>query len=336
MLNKSRLAVALLFITSCGAFAGESWPTHIPNEELKKLGAASAEAYRKDGLDASARSQKYTSSGDYLNYGKTVTHRPSATMKLDEQGVPMVFQAGKFNYSAGTVAIAALAEHGRYTVSGDSTKFFIMANKLLSLMGPDGALRYSYPYRHYTAIQSLAVGWTSGMDQGMALSVYARAYELSKDKKWLNAGNLAYKFLQTPYPDGPKSDLGDLDKTLSGRTFYLEYPTEPNVYTLNGYMFTLLGLYDWAEVAGSSEAKASFKEGIEVLDKVLPYYDMGTFSAYDLSYITYSRLPFLIPRPPHLVPRYHAIHIAQLRALWSVTDDKTLKETAERWDSYVK
>ncbi len=333
MIKTAALFLVAFLLNGCNQ---ENWPEPLRSEVLKSLGLKSVAEYKSAGMDASLRTQAYSPTGDYLNYGKTVSHRASGTLKLDEQGVPMVFQAGRFNYSAGTVAIAALAEHGRYTVSGDSSKFFIMAEKLLSLMGSDGALRYSYPYRHYTAIQSLAVGWTSGMDQGMALSVYARAYNLSKDKKWLNAGHLAYKFLQTPYPEGPKSDLRYLDKTLAGRAFYLEYPTEPNVYTLNGYMFTLLGLYDWAQISDSSEAKASFKEAIDVLDKILPYYDMGTFSAYDLSYITYSKLPYLIPRLPHLVPRYHAIHIAQLRALWSVTGDETLKATAEKWQSYVQ
>lgn len=217
MTNKFVFLFAAITLSACDSSFTEKWPDHNPSQQLNNLGLSSADEYRKQGMDASLRSQKYSTSGDYLNYGKTVTHRPSKTLQLDAQGVPMVFQAGRFNYSAGTVAIAALAEHGRYTTSGDSSKFFIMADKLLTLMGPDGALRYSYPYRHYTSTQALAVGWTSGMDQGMALSVFARAYELSKDKKWLTAGNLAFQFLQTPYPDGPKSNLSDLNKSLSGR-----------------------------------------------------------------------------------------------------------------------
>lgn len=333
MKKTAALLLGAIILSGCNQ---EHWPEPPKSDALKSLGSKSVEEYKAAGLNANLRSQDYSPTGDYLNYGKTVSHRPSATLKLDNQGVPMVFQAGRFNYSAGTVAIAALAEHGRYTVSGDSTKFFIMANKLLTLMSPDGALRYSYPYRHYTSTQFLAKGWTSGMDQGMALSVYARAYELTKDDKWLKAGDLALKFLETPYPNGPRSNMGYLDKSLSDRVFYLEYPTEPNVYTLNGYMFTLLGLYDWATVAKSKEAKKSFDDALATLDHILPYYDMGSFTAYDLSYITHSKLPYLEPRKPHLVPRYHAIHIAQLRALYSVTGDKVLSDTAEKWQSYVE
>jgi hypothetical protein len=336
MIRTPAFLLAALLLSACDNSFTEKWPNHNPSQQLKNLGLSNAFQYRKDKIDASQRSQDYSSSGDYLNYGKTVFHRPSKTLQLDEQGVPMVFQGGKFNYSAGTVAIAALAEHGRFTESGDSSKFFVMANKLLTLMGDDGALRYPYPYRHYTSTQALAIGWTSGMDQGMALSVFARAYEVSKDAKWLKAGNLALKFLQTPYPYGPKSTLADLDKSLSGRTFFLEYPVEPNVFTLNGYMFTMLGLYDWSTVTKSNEAKSIFKDGIETLDKMLPYYDLGTFSAYDLSYITHSNLPYLQQRAPHIAPRYHAIHIAQLRALFSVTGDKALKERADKWQGYAE
>ena len=329
------ITMGALALSSCD-FSKESWPTHSPTQEQKNLGLSNAYQYRKQGLNADHRSQVYSSTGDYLNYGKTVFHRPSKTLKLDDQGIPMVFQGGKFNYSAGTVAIAALAEHGRSTESHETKKFFILAEKLLSLMGDDGALRYAYPYRHYTSTQALAVGWTSGMDQGMALSVFARAYAIDKDKKWLDAGNKVLKFLQTPYPYGPKSTLKDLDQSLSGRVFFLEYPVEPNVFTLNGYMFTLLGLYDWATETNSAEADKLFKDGIETLDKILPYYDLGTFSAYDLSYITHSRLPYLQPRAPHIAPRYHAIHIAQLRALSSVTEDKFLSDRAEKWQGYAE
>ncbi|MGU1831746.1 D-glucuronyl C5-epimerase family protein, partial [Pseudomonas aeruginosa] len=207
---------------------------------------------------------------------------------------------------------------------------------LLLRPSKNGGITYAYPYRHYTSTQALAVGWTSGMDQGMALSVFARAYAIDKDKKWLDAGNKVLKFLQTPYPYGPKSTLKDLDQSLSGRVFFLEYPVEPNVFTLNGYMFTLLGLYDWATETNSAEADKLFKDGIETLEKILPYYDLGTFSAYDLSYITHSRLPYLQPRVPHIAPRYHAIHIAQLRALSSVTGDKFLSDRAEKWQGYAE
>ena len=251
MTRTSAILLAAVLLAGCDKPISEHWPEHTVTEAQRKLADDTVAEYKKAGIDAAARVQSYSAVGDFLNYGKTVNHRPSDTLKLDDQGVPMIFQAGRFFYSPGTVAIAALAEHGRYTVSKDPAKFFIMANKLLSMMGSDGALRYPYPYRHYTSIQSLAPGWTSGMDQGMALSVFARAYDVSKDKKWIKAGEKALKFMQTPFPLGPRSNLADLDPSLKGKLFYLEYYTAPNSYTLNGYMFALLGLYDWSTVAGS-------------------------------------------------------------------------------------
>lgn len=333
---KAKFILLLPFLLACQNEQVEQWPRHTPTDEQRQLGLSNAFQYRKEGLDAKLRSQEYTPDGDYLNYGKTVFHRESTSLKLDAEGVPMVFQAGAFHYSPGTVAIAALAEHGRYKISGDSKKFFSMAEKLLTLMGEDGALRYPYPYRHYTSTQALAVGWTSGMDQGMALSVFSRAYLVSKDRKWIDAGSRALRFLQTPYPHGPSSNLGDLDSSLAQRTFFLEYPTQPHSYTLNGYMFTLLGLYDWAAITKTQQAEQLFIDGVDTLVRVLPYYDIGTFSAYDLSYITHSKLPYLQPRKPHIAPRYHAIHIAQLRALHSVSKREELKSTAERWQRYAE
>ncbi|MBA1197854.1 hypothetical protein G7011_12100 [Pseudomonas plecoglossicida] len=212
------IILGLLALSACD-ISKEHWPEHAPSQSQKNLGLSNAFQYRKQGLNADLRSQSYSSTGDYLNYGKTVFHRPSKTLELDDQGIPMVFQGGKFNYSAGTVAIAALAEHGRSLESKNDKQFFILAHKLLTLMSDDGALRYAYPYRHYTSTQAMAAGWTSGMDQGMAMSVFARAYSIDKNQKWLEAGNRALKFLQTPYPMGPMSTLKDLDPSLANRVF---------------------------------------------------------------------------------------------------------------------
>src|SRR5690606_23362682 len=106
--------------------------------------------------------------------------------------------------------------------------------------------------------------------------------------------------------------------------FFLEYQTEPDVYTLNGFMFTLLGLYDWTTLTNSKLARSLFEEGIRTLEKILPYYDLGTITSYDLSYITHVRPDFVVPIEPHVVPRYHAVHISQLQALNSVHPSEVL------------
>jgi hypothetical protein len=331
----STAALAAAFIGGYAFYFDEHWPSHNVTDFYRSAGEKGQEVYLKNKIDASRRIQKYTSDGDYLNYSKTTFHRPSDRLKLDDDGFPMVKHGEDFFYSPVTVLEYALAAYDR-----DPDKFIPTCEKILRMQGTDGAFRYPYVYRHYLMNTDFEPGWVSGMAQGQALSVYARAYARTKDPKWLAAGNSALRFLQVKMPDGPMTDLSTLDPSLSNYIFFAEYPTNPPVYTLNGYMFVLLGLYDWWKIAGSDEAGRLFSSGMDTLESILPYYDIETFSTYDLGYITHAlpksqdgKQPEQVK--PHVNASYHAIHIAQLMALYSVTDEEALKEYADRWLSYI-
>ena len=83
---------------------------------------------------------------------------------------------------------------------------------------PDGAFRHPFRYKHYQ--RWYEPGWVSGMAQGLALSVFARAYYLSCDHKLIVAGDKAFDFLARP-PDheGSRSamefNVPPLDTVLS-------------------------------------------------------------------------------------------------------------------------
>lgn len=172
------------------------------------------------------------------------------------------------------------------------------------------------------------------MDQGQALSVLARAYLVSNDERYLKAGDLALEYLIRPVSEGGVMDtLEDLDVSLKDNIIFEEYISEPASYTLNGFMFTLLGLYDWSEIEAyrgkeNNVSNEYFKKGILTLKKILPYYDIGGFTAYDLGYITHKV-------KPHVGVGYHAVHIYLLHALYTVTSDESLHEYEQLWASYV-
>lgn len=125
--------------------------------------------------------------------------------------------------------------------------------------------------------------------------------------------------------------LADLDESLDAYTILEEYPTEPATYTLNGYMFTLLGLYDWScvETDTSAIAKEMFEKGIITLEKILPYYDVGGFTAYDLAHLTVEN------RKPHISPAYHRYHVAFCKIFYDITGNDTFNEYYLLWKSYV-
>jgi hypothetical protein len=326
----SATALVAAFIGSYAYYFSERLPPHNVTDFYRSVGEEGVKEYQKRKINALARVQKYTPDGDYLNYSKTTFHRPSDRMKLDDNGFPMIKYGRQFYYNPVVILEYALAMYDR-----DPAKFLPAVEKALKMQSADGAFRYPYAYRHYIMKTDFEPGWVSGMAQGQSLSVYARAYARTKDQKWLAAGNSALRFLQVKMPAGPMTDLSALDPSLAHYIFFAEYPTKPTVYTLNGYMFTLFGLYDWWKVAGSEEAGKLFRSGIDTLKVILPYYDIGTFSTYDLGYITHADPKDPEKIKPHVNAGYHSIHIAQLMALYSVTNDKDLKEYADKWLSYV-
>lgn len=103
-----------------------------------------------------------------------------------------------------------------------------------------------------------------------------------------------------------------------------------NNYTLNGYMFALLGLYGWSEIQRTryeniNPASLYFQRGIRALEKLLPYYDIEGFTAYDFCHCA-------IEKPPHILERYHAVRLYLLHALNSIAPSRGIGEATRRVD----
>lgn len=101
-------------------------------------------------------------------------------------------------------------------------------------------------------------------------------------------------------------------------------------------MFSMLGLYDCAAATNDEAIKEFAAKSLNTLKVLLPYYDMGSISAYDLSYITIPKDRRGKRSRPHISWPYHGIHVELLWALYNLTGDPALKETADRWVSYIK
>lgn len=295
--------------------------------------------YKQSRINYRTRQQNYDVFGDYLNYGISKNYKETKRMIFDEEAIPKVKYGEEFYYNPVTVSQYALSKYGQYLRMGDELskeKFLIAVNKLLDMQDGSGAFRYFFPWKYYLTGETFAPGWVSGMAQGQVLSVLSRAYFLTKDQKYLIAGNKAIEFLITPVEKGgTMSTLEDLDVSLKRYIFFEEYVSSPNNYTLNGFMFTLLGLYDWSVVTKKYQnreknlASSYFDSGINTLIHILPYYDIGGFSAYDLGHLTFHK-------KPHIGVRYHAVHINLLHALHSVTYNNKLKDFETLWSSYIE
>ena len=185
------------------------------------------------------------------------------------------------------------------------------------------------------------------MSQGHALSVLSRAYRKTFDEKYLSAAIKGLQLFKHPLYEDENED-SDIDsdnnksvrkqtgvssKFLNKFLWFQEYPTEPNTFVLNGFMYSLIGLYDlWHTIKYSTQLKENqsvseegieagdlFLRGMSSLETILPLYDVASGSVYDLRHVT---MPGVEPK----VARwdYHSVHI-NLLYLLSTIDQQQIK-----------
>lgn len=113
-------------------------------------------------------------------------------------------------------------------------------------------------------------------------------------------------------------------------TFYEEYPTEKPTHILNGFIFSLLGLYDLYDLTKNEDAYRLYKDGLNTVENLITAYDLGNISSYDLSHIT-------IPgNPSKYHYGYHLTHVKLLSVLYDIEKNPLFKNVYERWLNYAK
>nr|CAD7196457.1 unnamed protein product [Timema douglasi] len=131
----------------------------------------------------------------------------------------------------------------------------------------------------------LEPGWYSAMGQGHAISVLARAYHHSGgDPQYLRAAVAALRPFRVTSAEG-----GVLSSFLGKFPWYEEYPTIPASFVLNGFIYSLLGLYDLKTISSPDyvkEAADLFDQGMSSLKRLLLLYDTGSGTSYDLRHFT--------------------------------------------------
>lgn len=206
-------------------------------------------------------------------------------------------------------------------------QFYYAANWLVRHQDDQGGWPIMVTRKLASGYLELPPGWYSAMAQGQAMSLLVRAYLRSQNPRYLDSALRA-----TAIFDIPSSEGGVLAKFADVYPWYEEYPTTPSSFVLNGFIYSLLGLYDLKVTAPSNladDASRLYTQGLKSLKTLLPFFDTGSGSIYDLRHYTLGVAPNLARWD------YHTTHINQLLLLCTVNDDPFFKETATRWIGYM-
>ena len=133
----------------------------------------------------------------------------------------------------------------------------------------------------------------------------------------------------------PSAEGGVRAYFMNEYPWYEEYPTTPPSFVLNGFIYSLIGLFDVFSLTppnlATGNAKQLFDDGMRSLKKLLPLFDTGSGSVYDLRHLTLGGIAPNIARWD-----YHSTHINQLLLLATIDPEPIFNTVAQRWIGYMQ
>lgn len=246
-----------------------------------------------------------------------------AEQYFDEEGVPLHAPDGSNKASAVPIIQYGLCEYGYYIHTKKQehlSEAKLVADWLVKHQCDNGGWLYEYDYYHPRVEETIKAPWICGMAQGEGVGFLARMHRMTGDVRYKDAAEKALLPLEVSVEDG------GVRRDWSGLVFYEEYPAPTKAtMTINGFIFCLIGLYDFYSLCGSEHAKVLFESGYKTLIKILPLYDSENTSYYDLSHITNS------PRAPHPAGKYDPLHVTLLQTMNCIKPNRVLRFYAEKW-----
>ncbi|MCX5800459.1 MAG: D-glucuronyl C5-epimerase family protein [Candidatus Eisenbacteria bacterium] len=250
---------------------------------------------------------------------------------LDKDGIPLVHYSGDARmsgigpvYFAITVAQYALGIFDLWLDTGLDKyrqKFMELARWLELHAEPVGDAALVWPAGFDFHVYGLDAPWISSMAQSQVASVLLRAYQVEKrnELREMAGKALATFYIPAGEPGGVRYVDGD------GDVWFEEYVTDPPAHVLNGFIFSLFGLDEFARVTSDDAARQAWDEGLRTLERKLYLYDTGYWSRYDLL------------RDSVASTFYHGnVHVPLLRALHLVTGKSIFLDFADKWQEYLE
>ena len=160
-------------------------------------------------------------------------------------------------------------------------------------------------------------GWTSGMNQGLILSAFVRAFVITEDEHYLHLCEKVYNSLSLSLGDKYGNRIVD-----DYGPWIEEAMICPPTHILNGFIFAIFGLNDYNKILKRESITEEINDYLHTIKRSLPDYDMGFWSYYDLA---------------GTISSYHyhiETHIPQLRELYKISGIQDFIYYAEKWEGY--
>jgi hypothetical protein len=190
---------------------------------------------------------------------------------LDKNMVPILYEIpGEVHRNAYQVAHYAFSFYQYYFDYKDEKYKQWFLNNVQWLMDncdDHYYLHYLYKFVHPGTYNG---DWISGLAQGVALSAFCMAYNLTGEKKYLNHAD---KIFTTFYRNSDSLWCFGVDP--KGYYWLEEYPNDDFCHVLNGMMMGIWGLWDYYVITSDKFALTLFESGIKSIVDNLSFWKVA-------------------------------------------------------------
>lgn len=240
---------------------------------------------------------------------------------FNNDGVPYLGSGSQKKYSPINIAQFGFILHAEYLETKSEGTLVQLKNCVEKLVDLATITENECVWWHqYTELKySIPAPWASAMAQGEIISLFLRYYQISHEEKYLELSQKAFDFLKNDV-----SEKGVRRYDENGDLWFEEYPSKPSSFVLNGFIYTLLGLYDLYRVTGDKKVKDDIDACILTLKNNIHRFDAGYWSYYDLL-------------KKELVRYYYQknVHVPQLNILYQLTNDPIFRKYKNKWERMV-
>ena len=264
-------------------------------------------------------------------YPMNFTEKTFFKNHLDDDGVILLNYHGSLGlqYNPNAIAQQALGYYDKYLVNKkqeDKDAFLTQANYFLKHGREvrDGILLWEYNFP-FEMRNHLSAPWRSALAQGQALSVLIRAHQLTKDEQWAETAHKGYNAFRYMSKD---HEGGVLDNQ-NGFIWAEEYIVNPPNHVLNGFIWALWGVREYAVYFRDDHAQNLWTECLKTLESNLENYDLGFWTSYDWPQGYNKNLPVM---PASLY--YQRLHTVQMEAMYNLTKKEIYQHYWKRWQRF--
>lgn len=259
---------------------------------------------------------KFYSTSEIKGYYNDMTNKVTSNQTLiDDDGIPYnILTSGEIVYFPGTIFQYALGLYDLYLENLDKKNleyFLKLADWALKNQCKNGK------WECMSVLHNSIHESQSAMCQSEGISVLVRAYVQTNKKKYLDKATMAIELMIKSSSEGGTCYYNN------GDIIFQEYVSEYNQSVLNGWIFSLFGLYDYYLLTKDEKIKKILFSSIQTLSNNLHKYDRKFWTNYDIVGTIAS-------------PSYHDIHIMQLYVLYDIFKDNNFIKYAKKWEKYQK